>query len=128
MRRHALAISAILPHRQQAIDQCYASGEYDLPGGGNLCKYVGPALLKVNLLASRGDGLHLDTLDLYSARQRMVLVKQAAIEMSVKEDAVKHDGCRWPDPGFGNSVSARSSSSARERLPGLSRLLVTAEP
>ena len=48
-------------------------------------------LLKINLLASRGDGLHVDTLDLYSARQRMVFVKQAAIEMGVKEDLVKHD-------------------------------------
>ena len=48
-------------------------------------------LLKINLLASRGDGFHVDTLDLYSARQRMVFVKQAAIELGVKEDAVKHD-------------------------------------
>ena len=48
-------------------------------------------LLKVNLLASRGDGFHVDTLDLYSARQRAVFVKQAALEMGVKEDTVKHD-------------------------------------
>jgi len=48
-------------------------------------------LLKVNLLASHGDGFHVDTLDLYSARQRAVFIKQAAIEMGLTEDAVKHD-------------------------------------
>jgi DNA primase len=47
--------------------------------------------LKINLLASRGDGFHVDTLDLYVARQRMVFIKQAATEMQVKEDVVKHD-------------------------------------
>ena len=37
-------------------------------------------VLNVNLLASRGDDFHVDTLDLYSARQRTAFVKQAAIE------------------------------------------------
>jgi hypothetical protein len=48
-------------------------------------------LLKINLLASRAEGFHVDTLDLYSARQRAVFVKQAALEMQVKEDVVRHD-------------------------------------
>ena len=48
-------------------------------------------LLKINLLASRAEGFHVDTLDLYSARQRAVFVKQAAAEMQVKEDVVRHD-------------------------------------
>src|SRR5579863_1168208 len=48
-------------------------------------------LLKINLLASRNDGFHVDTLDLYSARQRAVFVKQAAIELGVKEDVIRHD-------------------------------------
>ncbi len=56
-----------------------------------LAKNLSYDLLKVNLLASRGDGFHVDTLDLYSARQRMVFLKQAAIEMGVKEDVVKRD-------------------------------------
>ncbi len=45
----------------------------------------------MNLLASRSDGFHVDTLDLYAARQRAVFQKQAAIEMGVKEEVVKHD-------------------------------------
>jgi DNA primase len=48
-------------------------------------------LLKVNLLASRADAFHVDTFDLYSARQRLGFVKQAAAELGVEEDVVRHD-------------------------------------
>lgn len=48
-------------------------------------------LLKLNLLASRGEGFHVDTFDLYSARHRASFVKQAAVELGVDEDVVKHD-------------------------------------
>jgi len=47
--------------------------------------------LRVNLLASREDALHVDTLDLYSARQRTAFVKQAALEIGASEDTVKKD-------------------------------------
>ena len=56
-----------------------------------LDKNLSYAILRVNLLASRGDGFHVDTLDLYAARQRAAFIKQAAIEMAVKEDVVKRD-------------------------------------
>jgi DNA primase catalytic core len=48
-------------------------------------------LLRVNLLAGRGEALHVDTLDLYSARARAVFVKQAAIELRLSEELVKRD-------------------------------------
>jgi DNA primase catalytic core len=59
-------------------------------------------VLKVNLLASgpaldgvgeRADGqaVHVDTFDLYQARQRAAFVKQAAIELGVSEDIIKGD-------------------------------------
>lgn len=48
-------------------------------------------LLKVNLLAARGEGLHVDTLDLYSARARGAFVAQAATELKVTEDVLKAD-------------------------------------
>jgi len=47
--------------------------------------------LKVNLLARRGDAFHVDTLDLYQARQRKAFLQQAATELEVKEDLVKRD-------------------------------------
>jgi DNA primase catalytic core len=56
-----------------------------------LAKNLSYDLLKINLLASRSEGFHVDTLDLYSARQRAVFVKQAALEMQLKEDVVRHD-------------------------------------
>ncbi len=56
-----------------------------------LAKNLSYAILRVNLMAARGDGFHVDTLDLYAARQRVAFIKQAAVEMTVKEDVVKHD-------------------------------------
>ena len=50
--------------------------------------------LKVNLLVSRGDAFHVDTLDLYAARARSGYVTQAAVELRLKEDVLKHDLAR----------------------------------
>jgi DNA primase len=47
--------------------------------------------LRVNVLASRGERVHVDTLDIYSARQRAAFVKQAAAELESHEDTVKRD-------------------------------------
>jgi hypothetical protein len=60
-----------------------------------LAKNLSYAILRVNLMAARptsdNAGFHVDTLDLYAARQRAAFIKQAAVEMAVKEDVVKHD-------------------------------------
>lgn len=48
-------------------------------------------VLKVNVLVSDGAAFHVDSLDLYSARQRASYVAQAAIELRVKEDVIKTD-------------------------------------
>lgn len=50
--------------------------------------------LKVNVLVSRGDAFHVDTLDLYAARARSGYVTQAAVELRLKEDVIKHDLAR----------------------------------
>lgn len=47
--------------------------------------------LRVNLLAARGERFHVDTLDVYSARQRAAYVKQAAAELGAEEDVIKAD-------------------------------------
>ena len=47
--------------------------------------------IKVNLMASRGDGFHVDTLNLYAAHQCTAFIKQAAMEMGLKEDVVRTD-------------------------------------
>ncbi len=47
--------------------------------------------MKVNVLASHGEQFHVDTIEMYAARQRALFIKQAAEEMNVKEDVVKRD-------------------------------------
>jgi hypothetical protein len=61
-----------------------------------LAKNMSYELLKVNLLVSgktpRGESaFHVDTMDLYSARQRSVFTKQAAEELGIKEDVLRRD-------------------------------------
>lgn len=50
-----------------------------------------PGQLKVNLLVSRGEAFHVDTLDLYAARLRTAYLKQAAVELAFSEDTLKRD-------------------------------------
>jgi hypothetical protein len=58
--------------------------------------------LRLNLMVRRDDGegmvgagegarFHVDTIDLYSARQRQTFTVQAAAELGLAEDAVRHD-------------------------------------
>ncbi|VAW78350.1 DNA primase, phage associated, partial [hydrothermal vent metagenome] len=47
--------------------------------------------LKINLLASREDQLHVDSFDLYAARVRAAYIKQAAVELCVTEAVIKKD-------------------------------------
>ena len=56
-----------------------------------LAKNTSLEQLRVNVLCARGDAFHLDTLDLYSARQRAAYVKQAASELGLEEELVKRD-------------------------------------
>ena len=61
-----------------------------------LHKNMSYELLKVNVLLSgktpRGESaFHVDTLDLYSARQRSGFTKQAAEELGVKEEVLRRD-------------------------------------
>jgi|CXWL01.1.fsa_nt_gi DNA primase catalytic core len=56
-----------------------------------LAKNLAYDTLKVNVLAARGEAFHADTLDLCSARQRSAFAKQAAVELSVREETLFHD-------------------------------------
>lgn len=47
--------------------------------------------LKVNVLISEGEALHVDTFDLYAARGRAAFIKQASNELNVNEDVIKKD-------------------------------------
>jgi len=56
-----------------------------------LAKNLGVDQLKINLLVSDGDRFHVDTLDLYTARQRTGFIKHAALELAVEEDTIKKE-------------------------------------
>ncbi len=56
-----------------------------------LAKNLSYEQLRVNVLAARADAFHVDTLDLYAARQRALYIKQAAEELALKEDVIKKD-------------------------------------
>ena len=56
-----------------------------------LAKNLSPDALRVNLLATRGEDIHVDTLDLYVARVRGLFIVQAAKELGVSEETIKRD-------------------------------------
>ena len=56
-----------------------------------LAKNAGGEVLKVNLMASRLEAFFVDSLDLYSARQRASFVTQAALELQLTDDIVRAD-------------------------------------
>jgi hypothetical protein len=56
-----------------------------------LAKNLSYEQLRVNVLCAQGDAFHVDTLDLYSARQRALYIKQAAEELALKDDVIKKD-------------------------------------
>ena len=47
--------------------------------------------MSINLLVRRQDCFHVDTLDMYSARQRTSFVRQASIELNIPETVLKRD-------------------------------------
>ena len=48
-------------------------------------------VMKVNVLASRGERFHVDTFDLYAAKARGAFTLQAAIEFAASDEVVKGD-------------------------------------
>lgn len=56
-----------------------------------LNKSVSYDSLKVNVLVRQGEDFHVDSLDLYVARQRQSFIKQAIIELGVDEGTIKND-------------------------------------
>jgi hypothetical protein len=75
-------------HQGEDVIFCFADRRYRVRG---LAKNTAFDSLKVNLLAGRGDHFHVDTLDLYGARQRAIFLKQASTELGVHEDVLKAD-------------------------------------
>jgi hypothetical protein len=56
-----------------------------------LDRNTGHDQLKINLLVRNADAFHLDTLDLYSSKQRQVFINQASGELGVPDEVIKKD-------------------------------------
>ncbi len=56
-----------------------------------LAKNLGVATLKVNVLIAVDEAYYVDSFDLYQARQRHQFIAQAATELALAEDIIKHD-------------------------------------
>jgi DNA primase len=56
-----------------------------------LAKNLSAEVLKVNVLCSRAESYHVDSLDLYAARARAHFITQAAKELACREDVIKLD-------------------------------------
>jgi len=56
-----------------------------------LAKNLSAEVLKVNVLASKGEAYHVDSFDLYAARARAHYIGQAAKELACREDVIKLD-------------------------------------
>ncbi|WP_426107481.1 CHC2 zinc finger domain-containing protein, partial [Massilia sp. TSP1-1-2] len=66
----------------------FAERRYRVRG---LPKNLAPETLKINLLVAVGERFHVDTLDLYSAKGRGHYLQQAAKELGVRDEVIKHD-------------------------------------
>jgi len=79
-----------LPHEIQGQDLFLDLGDrrYRVRGWQ---KSLNPETLKVNLMASRGEHFHVDSLDLYQAKARAGFIKQAGLELSESEETLKKD-------------------------------------
>jgi DNA primase len=77
------------PSGGDELQYCFGDRRWRVRGLG---KNKTPGILRLNLLVSReGAGFHVDTLELYSARQRGVFVKLGAEELGVEESVIKRD-------------------------------------
>jgi len=74
--------------KEQEVVVSLGDRRYRVRGLGKNLAYD---VLKINLLASRRDAFHVDTLDLYSARHRAVFQKAAAGELGLDEQVIKTD-------------------------------------
>jgi DNA primase len=88
------AVEPKVEQREEEIVLMFGDRRWRIRGLGKNTSYEA---MKVNVLVGRdnghplGHGFHVDTLELYSARQRASFVKQASDELGVDEQVIKHD-------------------------------------
>jgi DNA primase len=79
---------AVVAVRPEEVEIAVGDRRYRVRG---LAKNSTPDALRINLMARRGEALHVDTLDLYAAKQRGAFAGAAARELAVKEELIRKD-------------------------------------
>ncbi|MGB3934521.1 MAG: CHC2 zinc finger domain-containing protein [Burkholderiales bacterium] len=103
------------------IALAYGDRSYRVRG---LAKNTSYEILKVNVLAARGDRFHVDTVDLRNSKQRTSYIQQAALELELREDIVKDDLGKL----FFKLEAMRDEAIERAMEPKASPAVAMAEP
>ena len=85
---HASAPAAPVEVSDREVAVSFGDRRYRVRG---LEKNLAYDVLKVNVLVTRGEGLHVDTLDLYQAKARASFAKQSSVELCIEESALQRD-------------------------------------
>ena len=80
------SVPANIDEREVTITQ--GDRKYRIRG---LHKNLSYEQLKVNVLVSRGEYVHIDTFDLYQSRPRQTFINQASSELGVQDEVIKKD-------------------------------------
>jgi hypothetical protein len=83
-------LTSVLPLNVDGDEAAVSIGDrrYRIRG---LAKNTALDVLKLNLMATRGEAFHVDTLDLYAAKQRAAFIAAAAHELRTGTDIIKSD-------------------------------------
>jgi hypothetical protein len=93
----SLAAEAAAPALAADVDAQVSDDEVVMSFGDRryrvrgLAKNLSAEVLKLNVLASKGEAYHVDSFDLYAARARAHYITQAAKELACREDVIKLD-------------------------------------
>jgi hypothetical protein len=87
-QQHGIERVYIAYDRDEAGNTALNNRRYRIRG---LQKNMSYEQLKLNVLVSCGEHFHVDSFDIYSARHRQGFIKQAAVELGLTEDTLKHD-------------------------------------
>lgn len=86
-----------LPEAPQTVDAAVSEHEININLGDRnyrirgLHKNLSYEQLKVNVLVSRGEYVHIDTFDLYQSRPRQTFINQASNELGMQDDVIRKD-------------------------------------
>ena len=73
---------------EHEVTMIFAERHYRIRG---LAKNTSFEVLKVNVLVRRDAAFHVDTLELYHAKQRAAFIKAASVELGLEEAVIKRD-------------------------------------